>query len=381
MKILQLLYDDLGNPWLNGGGPIAVRIIADYMAAHGHSTMLVCGNHPNVRMDKTQNSKIEITRIGTGTWGYFISRVTYALSAFYYLLRNINKYDIVVDNTSPFSPTFSFLFSGKKPVVANVTALFREMTFRKNLAYALPSFFFEKIILSSYCYYTTISPLTKEYIPKSKKCFIVPVGIDLEEIPLADNVLKENYIAFLGRLEMFGKGIDILINSIEQIKEYCREHGLKCKIAGTGKDMAKLKRMITQKKIEDICQCIGRIDGGEKYEFLQKAMLLVFPTRFELFGRVAIEAQVCGTPVIGSDIPALKFAVSDGNSGTLLPPERFDLFASEMLSFLKDSEKRERYSHSAINYGRQFDRRIFLKRRLDAYNEIIADHLRRKNRI
>ncbi|PWI13630.1 hypothetical protein DI272_05340 [Streptomyces sp. Act143] len=49
------------------------------------------------------------------------------------------------------------------------------------------------------------------------------------------------------------------------------------------------------------------------------ASVPVMPSRSDSFGRVAVEAQACGIPVIAAEAGGLPAAVRDGVSGVLVP--------------------------------------------------------------
>ena len=52
----------------------------------------------------------------------------------------------------------------------------------------------------------------------------------------------------------------------------------------------------------------------------QKASVCVFPSRFETFGQVCVEAMASGSVVIGSRIGGMSEIISDGQDGHLIQP-------------------------------------------------------------
>ncbi|HVK50768.1 MAG TPA: glycosyltransferase family 4 protein [Pseudoxanthomonas sp.] len=63
----------------------------------------------------------------------------------------------------------------------------------------------------------------------------------------------------------------------------------------------------------------GLVDDTERY--YSAFSMLAFPSLApETFGRVSIEAQACGIPVLGSDIGGVPETLLPGSSGLLLPP-------------------------------------------------------------
>jgi glycosyltransferase involved in cell wall biosynthesis len=66
---------------------------------------------------------------------------------------------------------------------------------------------------------------------------------------------------------------------------------------------------------------LGRRPLRKVYDLMADARFLVLPSEwYEPFGRVAIEAFACGTPVIASDMGGMAELVDDGRTGRLFRP-------------------------------------------------------------
>ncbi|NDY42300.1 glycosyltransferase family 4 protein [Dissulfurirhabdus thermomarina] len=64
---------------------------------------------------------------------------------------------------------------------------------------------------------------------------------------------------------------------------------------------------------------LGRLSEAELLREYRGCDALLFPTRFEGFGYVALEAMACGKPVVASDNTAIPELVVDGATGILCP--------------------------------------------------------------
>ena len=55
----------------------------------------------------------------------------------------------------------------------------------------------------------------------------------------------------------------------------------------------------------------GYLSGSSKYALLKASKVLLFPSHYESFGMVALEALACGVPVVAYDLEVYKEAFED----------------------------------------------------------------------
>ncbi len=115
------------------------------------------------------------------------------------------------------------------------------------------------------------------------------------------NPNPEGYVAYFGRLSNI-KGVHF-ISEIAKVRP-----DLKFKICGQGDPTPYL----TSPNIE----YVPPIHGRERSKFLGNAMAVIMPTRYvEPFGGVTVEAELCGTPVLGSSYGSFTETVEHGKTG------------------------------------------------------------------
>ena len=125
---------------------------------------------------------------------------------------------------------------------------------------------------------------------KSMRVSVVQNGIFPPEIN--PHLSKEPYLLFLGRLHP-EKGPDLLI---EAFSKYKSEFTLK--IAGSDFGMLhSLQEQCEKLGLKGRVEFLGHVKEG-KQALIQKAILLVVPSRAEGFGMVILEALSLGTPVL-----------------------------------------------------------------------------------
>ena len=126
---------------------------------------------------------------------------------------------------------------------------------------------------------------------------VVRLGIDAESIEMKRSWKKSRQILFLSRVHV-KKGINFLVEAADVLRNELQ--GYKILVAGEGDAdyVEAMKRMISDRGLQDIVQLIGGVYGGEKWRLLQTSDFFVLPTHSENFGLAIAESLASGTPVI-----------------------------------------------------------------------------------
>jgi glycosyltransferase involved in cell wall biosynthesis len=80
----------------------------------------------------------------------------------------------------------------------------------------------------------------------------------------------------------------------------------------------KFFRYVEKNNLYDNVVYHGRLLGREKQNMLREADILIFPTEYEAFGRVIIEAMEFGLPVIASNAGTIPSIIDNGITGFVL---------------------------------------------------------------
>jgi glycosyltransferase involved in cell wall biosynthesis len=129
------------------------------------------------------------------------------------------------------------------------------------------------------------------------------------------------------------KGVDLLRPIMEQLGE-----GFELRYTA---EMAKAT-------LPANCRCLGRPDEQGLRQAYVDADALLFPTRLEGFGQVALEAMAYGLPVITTNGSALPEVVEDGVSGILCPQDDTGAFAAAARRLQQDRELWSSMSRAAM---------------------------------
>ena len=154
-----------------------------------------------------------------------------------------------------------------------------------------------------------------------EKIQVIPNGIDLDKF----NGFKRDYdfrrqyardeekiILVIGRL-VFEKGIQHLICAMPKILD--NYHDVKLIVAGKGGMEAELKQLAYDIGVADKVYFTGYLAGDNVQKMYKCADIAVFPSTYEPFGIVALEAMLAGVPAVVSDVGGLNEIIKHGENG------------------------------------------------------------------
>lgn len=193
------------------------------------------------------------------------------------------------------------------------------------------------------------------------KIEIIPCGTDIQRFGSLTQQqarhqlgisLEEKVIFFVGRFDP-RKGIDTLIQAVNCCKSQYQNH-LTILIGGgsrpgfsDGNERERLEKLVTELGMNQMIKFLGRIEDEDLPLYYGAADVCVFPSHYEPFGLVAIEAMASGTPVIVSDVGGLRFTVVPEQTGLLCPPKDEIAFAQAIDRILLNPTWRDQLGTAA----------------------------------
>ena len=156
---------------------------------------------------------------------------------------------------------------------------------------------------------------------------------------------------FVGRLSP-EKGI------LTVLRAWTKLSGIPLRVIGDGPSRPEVERAA---RYGLPVQYDGKLPLSLVYEAMRKAHCLIFPSElYETFGRVAVEAFACGTPVIASGHGAIGEVVDHGRTGLHFHPGDADDLAGKVDYLFRDRERAEAMRREA--------RREFLRKYTAEHN-------------
>lgn len=226
-----------------------------------------------------------------------------------------------------------------------------------------------------------------------ERLFVVPNGVNPDFLGLADketsraDIEREYHLELNNKKVLFSasrfvkkKGIVYFIENVlpEILK---KEEKILYLLAGDGPEKSAINRTIERSGYQDSVKLLGLVRSASALEKLYAASdVFIMPNRVvsgdaEGFGIVALEAALCGLPIVAFGVDGVGQSVMDGKTGVLVPQDRPDIFAGEVIKTLRVSgdgyDKRKERRRCVID---NFSWDGIINKFLDVYTEFIYEH-------
>ena len=140
-------------------------------------------------------------------------------------------------------------------------------------------------------------------------------------------------VLMLGRLSR-QKGFDIGLHAFAEVAD--RHPEARVVVAGDGAERAPLERLAAGLGVAGRVEFRGWVAPPEVPGLLDRAAVVLMPSRVEPYGLVALEAAQRGRPVIATDVEGLREAVTDGVTGLLVPAGEVEALTAALDRLLAD---------------------------------------------
>jgi glycosyltransferase involved in cell wall biosynthesis len=284
------------------------------------------------------------------------NRFTVYLFALIYYLLHSSSFDYIVDISNGI-PFFTPLIAQATGVllVHHVHGLqwFREFPF----PFGVVGWFLEsRIVPVLYANWPVIavSPSTRDDLIElgfnSKKITIVYNGVNIPKEAPVEHVPGKHRIAYVGRLKRY-KRIDRLVQHISELR--IKLPDIHLDIAGDGDARAQIEALVQQLHLEEHVTLYGYVDEPTKAAILSSADVFATTSMHEGWGLSVIEANAYGCPAVAYDVPGLRMAIQNGETGLLALDD--SSYREALLMILIDHGMRNHLSKCARNWAAQFD--------------------------
>lgn len=326
-RVLHLAFEDPRVPG-SGGGSVRTYEINRRLADEFEITV-VCARYPGAK-DWVEDG-VRYVHVGLG-FGDTLSRVSY----FICLPLALWRWDsdlVIEDFSAPFS-SVAVPWMTSRPTIGIVQWLFAS---EKTAQYHLPFGTVERVGLASHRDLVAVSDdLAVELRRRNREAEVVVVPNGLNDEAFDPRVLPRRDIAYLGRLEIAQKGLDLLLQGYASVADQIDQDLI---LGGDGPDQKELEQLAADLGVADRVHFVGRIPKDQRLDWLASADVVAMPSRYESFGMVAAEALAVGSPVVAFDIPCLR-AIVTATTGVLVPQIDATGLGQALASLCRDPQRR-----------------------------------------
>ncbi|MFD1735385.1 glycosyltransferase family 4 protein [Bacillus salitolerans] len=367
-----------------GGIATYQHILARELVKRGNRVTVICKS--NVRSQRYIEEGVEVVRIFSKDLNNIDSLINYRMKV-KEELENLEKQGLDIIETPEWgADTIFYLSKGKVPIVTKLhTPLKVWLKYNKShmsleIKEQLLKWEEELINRSEKVISCTESlkniVLREMDITRNDDIEIIPNPAILNELGMK-KIKSYNQILFCGSLEE-RKGV---LNLARVLPSIFKKHS-NYKVVFIGKDTNRNNLNIsTQELIKsyvgeeyvDFLEFKGHINNNIIQEEYAKSAVCVFPSLYENFPYVVLEAMSNGAAIIGSINGGMTEMINDGVSGLLIDPYNLQALEKAILNVIEDSECSEIMRNNARREVERFSSSKIVEQNLRVYQEAIQE--------
>ena len=337
-----------------GGSEMYAYELANALGARNHTVDVITQSVPDAEHTVDSHDNVSVHRI-TKARKYLVP-----LETLYYSVRtrldvDFNNYDIIQGTLMPASTiALSDKLTFETPIVvtSHGTSLGETRSHTAELPsdYLLKYLFhptnilFDSIAGRAADHVIAISQDTRDelvgtYRFDPHKTSLIPHGVDTTRFYPCDDVhpaVSQNKFSllFVGRLAS-RKGLS---HAIECIAKLPIDVDAELLIAGTGRHRERLEELAQSYGVSEQVRFLGYVPDDQLPILYSSADVFLFPSRYEGFGLVFLEAMACGTPVIGTSVGGVPDIIQNGDSGYVVDHNSSEM-ARRVAELARDSKQ------------------------------------------
>ena len=199
---------------------------------------------------------------------------------------------------------------------------------------------------------------------KLDNIMVIPNSLGI--IPQTTSSLSNKKVIAVGRFT-FQKGFERLIEAWKIVNSTYQDWRLE--IIGQGEDRLMLQNKIKHLGLENVVTL--QEPRKDIYEIYSDASILAFPSRYEGFGLVIIEAFSFGIPVVAYDcLCGPKDIITDGKDGFLVAEGDVNNMSNRIMYLIKNEDLRKAMGAAAKETSKKYYEETIMKRWVKLFEEL-----------
>jgi len=164
--------------------------------------------------------------------------------------------------------------------------------------------------------------------------------------PSTEDIKKEFDLCFMGRFHE-QKGLFEVIDIMKRLRE--KKPNISLALLGGGVERVEKRffKLVKENNLDENIKYFGYVTGDKKFDILKSCKVFLFPSYYESFGQVALEALGCGLPVVAYDLP--PFVVFRGGM-VKVPVLDNKKMAEEIIKILDDKAYYEKLRKEGFEF-------------------------------
>ncbi len=224
--------------------------------------------------------------------------------------------------------------------------------------------------------------LNKDFNIPPEKIDVIPNGVDVhafdrhydEDLSLFRHMYAgtgEKLVFSVGRI-VHEKGFHVLVGAALRVLE--RHPEALFVVAGKGKKLNELRNSVLSLGIEEKMMFTGYVNEETKNKLYLVSDMAVFPSLYEPFGIVALEAMAARCPVMVSSVGGLKEVVTNEVYGLVVPPGDPDALAGAICRIIENPQEASEWAENAYQLvSESYDWLVIARETASVYERVVSE--------
>ena len=368
-----------------GGAWHVIAIMAEILAKNGHKVYVITNKLQGFESPKHDNIKTffvseHSSQKTSFSWG---ETLKFSLALIKIGRRIIKNENIDIIHSEPLpglaGSILSWLTSTPQIVVIHDVfsiqkGLWEESLKQKEISKINATIrpIFEKIIIrKKHAAIHTVSEAVKQDLQRvgaKSLIYVIHNAIPINQISKIEP--NQFQLVSISRLTFY-KNVQVAIRSLHIVKKLFPKVSLI--IIGAGPYRKNLEQLVKELNLQENVFFKGHVSEKEKKEFLAKSHALVFPSKFEGFGMVILEAFEYYKPVLVSRLRPQSDIVEDKKMGLVLSPDDESEWAEAIIHIFNQPDLAAKMGENGrIALEKKYNLEIMTKSILQMYKDVIG---------